>query len=221
MSSVLSPVYQPAPVLSDDPLPALEVGTVAYAFTLTSCKTNNDPYCRRDDIPTNDTNRKPDIQAIITASGSRTPPYNAPWTDLDPVRRLYYTATNAVNGPSGRINDARPGKKVYIWGAFSGDSATVEQPDRCITVTHDTGQRTRQCGLTLVKGANTVRGDSGALAARRGTSERDVVGVLSSGVGDMRAIIPARDIQDAFQTAGWGFSHYWGTAEGYRHPATQ
>ena len=221
MNNVLSPVYQPAPVFSDEPESALEVGTVAYAFTLTSCKTSNDPDCRLDNIPVNDTNRKPDIAAIMTALGSRTPPYNAPWTDLDPERKLYYSATQYENGPSGRIYDPRPGKEVYIWGAFNGGSATVKQIDRCITVTHDTGQRTRQCGLTLVESANTVRGDSGALTARRGTGKRDVVGVLSSGVDDMRAIIPARDIQDAFQAAGWGFSHYWGTAEGYRHPATR
>jgi len=168
------------------------------------------------------TSRRPDAAAIDTTNGARTEPYNAPWQDEDPIRRMYYKHNRYVNGPSGKIKEVRAGHKLYVWGAHGGASkAKVKRINQCTVVAYT--HYVKICGATLLSASDVVPGDSGSLVAYRGTSSRHVAGLLFAGerTTSERWMIPAMDLKDAFSVVGKPFSHYWGTKSGYRKPSTQ
>ncbi len=197
-----------------------KVGNIAYAFTLVGCGPTSSE-CERVGYK-NRTSQRPDAAAIQTAQGARTPPYNAPWEDEDPTRRMYYKHDKYENGPSGKIKEACIGKKLMVWGAQGGaNKGEVTHLNQCIVVDYGHAYA-RICGVTFLDTSKVLPGDSGALVAWRGTSNRHVVGLFFAGDPESseRSVIPAMDLKDAFATAGKAFSHFWGTKEGYRRPAT-
>lgn len=211
-------VYQP----STSPLQtANRIGTVAYAFTLTGCGPTVTECDRRGTV--NRTSRKPDVAAIETVTGVRSEPFNEALTDLDPTRRLQYTSSRHVDGPSGVIKSARVRKKVRVGGARGGAvSGRITALNQCRTLEYTFGHA-RVCGFTVIDAEDVLRGDSGGLVTYKGTSNRHVVGMLFAGDtgSNDRYVIPAQDIKTAFSRAGQAFSHYWGTRSGYRKPSTQ
>ena len=213
-------VYQPW--TGRRPSPADHFGDVAHAFQLTRCDTPSDQKCTRRGAPANWTHTNPDIAAID--HGFRAAPFNDP-TGTDPTRRLQYADSGYHNGPSGKILNARRRHRHKIWGAFTPATNTsrVTAIDICTTVRADhTTQRYQMCGLNVI-GGSVRHGDSGALVAYAGTSNRHVAGVLVAGntLGIGAVYVPANDIKMAFRNVRKEFSHFWGTKSSYQAPSTR
>lgn len=195
------------------------IGTVDYAFTLTGCGPTIE-YCEVYG-PINYTNRRPDAAAVVTA-GLRQPLFNEAEEDEDPIRRMQYRSSSYINGPSGMISEPRLGRKVTVWGAVGGGNVgKITAINRCEVLDYSDGYA-RICGITVVEAEDVIQGDSGSLVTYRGRGNRHVVGLLFGGdlASDDRYIIPALNLKRAFGQVSQSFSHYWGTKEGYRRPAT-
>lgn len=207
-------VYQP---YSSAPSSSDFIGSVAHTFRLTSCSPSE--YCESPGAE-NWTHINPDIAAIDM--GHYSYPSNTP-VGTDPTRRLQKsgTATDYINGPSGRIREARYGHKHKIWGALSQyQTVYVIGLNTCSTVENaNTGTLYRICGMNRV-GLGVYPGDSGSLIAYEGTGDRHVAGVVVAGGYLAAYYIPASDIKMAFDNANKSFSHFWGTKSDYRRPAS-
>ena len=210
-------VYQPW----TNPLQvANRIGTVAHAFTLVGCGPTVE-YCKVYGT-INYTERRPDAAAVVTA-GLREPPFNEAEEDEDPIRRMQYRSNRYIGGPSGLISEPRLGRKVTVWGAVGGANVgEIAAINRCEVLDYHGDGYARICGITTVESEDTIQGDSGSLVTYRGRGNRHVVGMLFGGniSNDDRYIIPALNLKEAFGHVGQSFSHYWGTKEGYRRPAT-
>lgn len=208
-------VYQP---YSSSPPSSDFVGSVAHAFRLSSCSPIE--YCESS-AATNWTHINPDIAAVDM--GHYSYPSNTP-VGTDPTRRLQKsgTATDYINGPSGRIREAEYGHKHKVWGAQAQyQTVYVIGLNTCSIVENDnTGTLYRICGMNRV-GLGSYSGDSGSLVAYEGTGDRHVAGVLVAGSSLASYYIPANDIQIAFDDANKPFSHFWGTQSDYRRPANK
>ena len=216
----LGPVWQPSPAKSSN---TTTVGSVWHKFVLKQ-------YLRSTRY-TNWTDERPDIAALETDSGLQLEPFNNP-TGTEPIRRLQYESNKYVDGPSGVIvdhkDDLDEGDDLKVWGSrTSGKVAEFDEANVCIYPQFNLGfsgplVEYKVCGASRIRSNAPGQGDSGALVTRKGTGKRHVVGVYfayTSGT-DHRYIIPADDIQAAFEYAGEPFSHYWGTKSDYRAPAT-
>lgn len=191
-------------------------GVLANAFQQTPCVHFN---CTGD--PANFSSVNPDIAVIAHISLSHTDPYphTSPAGSLEPIRRMYYAATQSVNGPSGIIETVRQGKECKWWGVMSDAPKGSVVATNMVMYYQDLNLQQflfsalDQCNLERA----AIGGDSGALVAGNGVSSRNVFGVGVA--GDLNNLAPvfyfaASDVQFTLQNAGVPFDHYWGTASG-------
>ena len=213
-------VYQP---YAERPPAGDAIGTVAHTFQLAPC--GSALSCESSNAPKNWTHINPDIAAIN--HGFVAEPFNHP-TGTKPTRHLQESADEDeyINGPSGKIMAAWYGHKHRVWGAATpGTSGRVALLNTCTTIrTPGTSNRYRVCGVNMILGAINA-GDSGALVAYAGTSNRHVAGVAIGSNGTFTVYVPADDIMTAFANSSVGgvsqaFNHFWGTKSSYRQPAT-
>ncbi len=128
-----------------------------------------------------------------------------------------------IDGPSGLISEPRIGKKVTVWGALGGANVgRIKAINQCEVYDYYGDGYARICGITTIESEDAIQGDSGSLVTYRGRGNRHVVGMLFGGdfSSDDRDIIPALNLQRAFARVGQPFSHFWGTRQGDRRPAT-
>ena len=143
--------------------------------------------------------------------------------DEDPIRHMQYRSNRYIDGPSGLISEPRIGKKVTVWGALGGANVgRIKAINQCEVYEYYDDGYARICGITTIESEDAIQGDSGSLVTYRGRGNRHVVGMLFGGdfSSDDRDIIPALNLQTAFARVGQPFSHFWGTRQGYRRPAT-
>lgn len=199
-------------------------GFFIKGFVQTRC----DPNCTSPSAPLNTSAGNPDVAVIAHVSpdplvhndplGHTSPPNSD-----EPIRRMQYTATSYVNGPSGVIQIASIGTSLKMWGVMSD---APKGPLIAMNVTqfftdNDPVHGNRQfkwSGLDVADlERNAIQGDSGALIAGNGVSNRHVYGIfIGSAIADPSVVYYHRagDIKLALQNAGFKFHHFWGTQSG-------
>lgn len=224
-------------------------GVVSHAFRLIPCDTPADLTCTSANAPVNDTWERPDIAAIAHSTPhfdtsphraltdpedtrNGTIPSESPirWllSDFNPNPDLGKRKEIYINGPSGIIGSPGYGASARLWGAFSccpTPSGSIRELVVKVSASDSQFGGVRQfkqrylCGIDLEK--VPLGGDSGALVSGTGTGSRHVFGVLVGGTGSKGFFVPAGDIKTAFTNSNFAFSHFWGTASGYRPPSDQ
>ena len=208
------PIYQPTVNIGN------LFGHVRYLFRLRVCGTSV-AACWRTGAPTNQSIMNPDIAAVEpTPFGSLvSSPFNTP-TGTDPTRHLQNSASSYINGPSGFVRTATPGHTLKVWGAFTDPRVGQVTATGLTEVSRFRGRLYRDCCLTKMR-VPVADGDSGAAVTYGGTGNRHIAGVMVLGSLTEGWFIPASHIKEAFTSASWTFSHYWGTKSGYRAPSTK
>ena len=152
-------------------------------------------------------------------------PFNDP-TGKNPVRHLQYGASSFLDGPAGKIFEARKSHRHQMWGARTpgGPVGRVLEVNSTANIgLGPVGKRYRICCLNRVA-LPGIRGDSGALVSYESSKhyKRYVAGVAIALHSDGQSswYVPASDIKTAFDNANKSFHHYWGTRDGYREPST-
>jgi hypothetical protein len=168
----------------------------------------------------------PDIALI--SYGWKSVPYNAP-SGAEPTRRMQYRYNKSVRGPSGRIKMAEVGHRHKIWGSRTPAAGTggVVRVNTCHRsyLEHKVGSPVfRHCGVNEMD-YGAQGGDSGALVAYKGEGHHYIAGVfyafkVVNDVPTTSWYTPADKIIRALKSADKPISHYWGTHDGYRRPAT-
>ena len=216
-----NPVYQPAARTSINLF-----GRTLYAFALTPCGT--EAQCGVDTAYVNRTNTNPDIGLIdpLPTNTLNTPPFQPSGTD--PTRHLQYGKRGGDyhNGPSGRVIVASRGHYHRIWGSWRAATSKgkVKRINLTRTLIGGDGNNYKICCVNEVD-LWTDLGDSGALVAYSGTSNRHVAGVnIGRKVENGRHVrgayyIKANDITAALARVGRSISHFWGTKSDYRSPS--
>lgn len=134
---------------------------------------------------------------------------------------MQYTATSYVNGPSGVIQIASIGTSLKMWGVMSDapKGSLIAMNVTQFFTDNDLVHGNRQfkwSGLDVADlERNAILGDSGALIAGNGVSNRHVYGIfIGSATADPSVVYYHRagDIKLALQKAGFKFHRFWGSS---------
>lgn len=164
--------------------------------------------------------QRPDVAAIENFTGPDPSPHTSPNGSDEPIRRLQYTSSSFVNGPSGIIVNPSFNSSAKVWGAVSDAPKGTIKSLSTRTFPFSTSEGTKDFTLRYLCDAKyeraTQAGDSGALVTGNGSSNRHVYGVHIAGNTGLRLgyFVLAGDIVTAFNSSGFSFQHFWGTGSG-------